>query len=67
MFGVCVYTFLFVKKVIAGESENFAGAREFMESHGIEVIDLNIDECKQLMREFIRNYPLVWKEDIGKI
>jgi creatinine deaminase len=56
-----------IKKVIAGESENFAGAREFMESHGIEVIDLNIDECKQLMREYIRNYPLVWKEDIGKI
>jgi len=55
-----------IKKVIAGESENFAGAREFMESHGVEVIDLNIDECKQLMGEFIHNHPLLWKEDIGK-
>ncbi len=27
-----------IKKVVAGESRNFAGAREFMESHGIEVV-----------------------------
>jgi creatinine deaminase len=56
-----------IKKVIVGESETFAGAREFMESHGIEVVDLNIDECKQLMSEFIRNHPLLWNEDIGKM
>ncbi len=56
-----------IKKVIAGESETFTGAREFMESHGVMVIDLNLDECKQLMSEFIRKYPQVWNEDIGKL
>ena len=56
-----------IKKVIAGESETFAGAREFMESHGVLVVDLDIDECKQLMREFIKKYPQVWNEDIGKL
>jgi len=55
-----------IKKVIAGESETFAGAREFMESHGVKVIDLNLDECKQLMGEFIENNPDLWKEDIGR-
>ncbi len=56
-----------IKKVIVGESKNFAGAREFMESHGVEVIDLNDDGCQQLMSEFIRSQPLLWKEDIGKL
>ncbi len=56
-----------IKKVIVGESETFAGAREFMESHGVLVIDLNIDECKQLMSGFIQKYPRVWNEDIGKL
>ena len=56
-----------IRKVIAGEAETFEGAREFMESHGVEVIDLNIDECKQLMNEFIRSHSLLWKEDIGKL
>jgi cytosine deaminase len=55
-----------IKKVIAGESETFPGAREFMESHGVEVIDLNLDECKQLMKDFIAQNPLLWNEDIGK-
>ena len=31
-----------IKKVIVGESKTFAGAKEFMESHGVEVIDLNM-------------------------
>jgi cytosine/creatinine deaminase len=54
-----------IKKVVAGESVTFAGAREFMESHGVEVIDLNLDECKQLMREFILEKQQLWNEDIG--
>jgi cytosine deaminase len=55
-----------IKKVIAGESATFPGAREFMESHGVEVIDLNLDECKQLMSNFIQKNPMLWNEDIGK-
>ncbi len=55
-----------IKKVIAGESDTFSGAKEFMESHGVEVIDLDLDECKQLMREFIQKNPQLWDEDIGK-
>lgn len=55
-----------IKKVIAGESQTFPGAKEFMESHGVEVIDLNLDECKQLMSDFIQKNPQLWNEDIGK-
>ncbi len=54
-----------IPKVIAGESATFAGARDFMESHGVEVINLDLTECKQLMREFIEKNPLLWNEDIG--
>jgi cytosine/creatinine deaminase len=55
-----------IKTVYAGESETFAGAREFMQSHGVEVIDLNLEECKQMMRDFIAKNPELWNEDIGK-
>lgn len=55
-----------IKKVIAGESQTFPGAEDFMKSHGVEVIDLNLAECKQLMSEFIYNHPQLWNEDIGK-
>ncbi len=56
-----------IKKVIAGEDETFSGAREFMESHGIEVINLNLDECKNLMKDFIERNPELWFEDIGEL
>lgn len=54
-----------IKKVIVGESETFPGAREFVEIHGVEVEDLNLEECKQLMREFIGKNRTLWDEDIG--
>lgn len=56
-----------IKKVMVGESETFLGAIEFMESHGVEVINLDLDECKNLMKEFIANNPTLWNEDIGKL
>ena len=55
-----------IKKVIAGESATFPGAREFMEAHGVEVIDMDLEECKQMMLEFQQEFPELWNEDIGK-
>jgi cytosine deaminase len=55
-----------IKKVVAGESETFAGARAFMEQHGVEVVDLGEERCKALMREFIAARPDLWNEDIGE-
>ncbi len=56
-----------IKKVIAGESATFPGARDFMEAHGVEVIDLDLPECKQLMADFISANPQLWFEDIGEL
>jgi creatinine deaminase len=56
-----------IKKVYAGESETFPGARAFMEAHGVEVIDMNLEECKHMMRQFIQEEPRLWNEDIGEL
>ncbi len=56
-----------IKRVIVGEAETFPGAQEFMESHGVEVLNLELQECKQMMRAFIKENPQLWKEDIGKL
>ena len=54
-----------IKKVIVGESRNFPGGPEFMRSHGIEVIDLDLPECVEIMAKFIQDQPSLWNEDIG--
>ncbi|MAT59688.1 MAG: nucleoside deaminase [Melioribacteraceae bacterium] len=56
-----------IKKVIAGESKTFPGSKEFLESHGVEVIDLDLEECKNLMNNFIEENPVLWNEDIGEL
>lgn len=56
-----------IPKVIVGESRTFKGAREFMESHGVEVIDLDLPECYQMMEQFIKEKPKLWNEDIGEL
>ena len=55
-----------IQKVIVGESRNFAGAVDFMRGHGVEVIDLDLPECAEMMRIFIAENPALWNEDIGK-
>lgn len=56
-----------IPKVIVGESRTFPGAREFMESHGVEVIDLDLPECIAMMESFITDCPELWHEDIGEL
>jgi len=55
-----------IKKVIVGESRTFAGASDFMRGHGVEVIDLDLPECVEMMQDFIAKNPELWNEDIGK-
>lgn len=56
-----------IKKVYAGESVTFSGAKEFMQAHGVEVIDLKMDECIEMMNDFIEKNPTLWNEDIGEL
>lgn len=43
-----------IKKVVVGEFQSYC-SKEFLESHEIEIIDLDLDECKQLLGDFIQN------------
>jgi len=56
-----------IKKVIVGESVTFPGGKEFMEAHGVEVIDLKDEECINMMKKFIAEKPELWNEDIGEL
>ncbi len=52
--------------VIVGESRNFKGGVDWLRSSGVNVIDLDSEECASLLRDYIRANPEIWNEDIGK-
>jgi creatinine deaminase len=55
-----------IRRVVVGESRTFPGAPDFMRSHGVEVIDLDLLECVEMMSSFIAAHPQLWSEDIGR-
>ena len=52
--------------LVVGESRNFAGGLEWLRENGVKVIDLDNQECRDLLAGFIAAHPEVWHEDIGE-
>jgi cytosine/creatinine deaminase len=53
-------------RVVVGESRTFQGGIDWLRSLGIEVIDLDSQECVNLLTLYIQRNPAVWNEDIGE-
>ena len=52
--------------VVVGESVNFAGGVDWLRENGVEVIDLESEECVRMLADYIAANPRVWNEDIGE-
>jgi cytosine deaminase len=52
--------------VVVGESRTFAGGLDWLRENGVKVIDLDSQECRELLERFIEKSPEVWNEDIGE-
>ncbi len=54
-----------IPRIVIGENTTFRGPEEYVRSRGVELVLVDDDVCKTLMREFIRAHPQLWNEDIG--
>ena len=52
--------------LVVGESRTFPGGLDWLRENGVEVIDLDSQECRELMESYIAAHPDVWNEDIGE-
>ncbi len=52
--------------VVVGEAENFDGGIEWLKENGVEVINLNSQECIKMLADYINANPEIWNEDIGE-
>lgn len=64
---MCSGTVLLYKipRVIIGENKTFQGPEDYVRSRGVQLEILNLEECIQLMEDFIAARPELWNEDIG--
>lgn len=54
-----------IPKVVIGENSTFIGGEKLLKANGVEVVVVNDDDCKNMMKEFIAENPELWNEDIG--
>lgn len=55
-----------IPRVIVGENRNFLGAEDLFRQRGVELVILDDPECIEMMRDFVREHPDLWNEDIGR-
>ena len=52
--------------LVVGESRTFPGGLDWLRENGVDVIDLDSRECRELLQGYIAEHPEVWNEDIGE-
>lgn len=52
--------------VVVGESRTFSGGIEWLREIGVELIDLDNRDCRELLEGYIAEHPEIWNEDIGE-
>ena len=67
---MCAGTIVLYKipRVVVGENrtvENLTLCEDWLVEQGVEVINMDLQECVDIMNDFIKECPEVWDEDVG--
>jgi tRNA(Arg) A34 adenosine deaminase TadA len=54
-----------IPRVVIGENRSFMGEERWLAERGVELRVVQDDRCIALMRDFMRDHPHLWAEDIG--
>jgi cytosine deaminase len=52
--------------LVVGESRTFSGGLLWLRENGVDVIDLDDRDCRDLLEGYIAEHPEIWNEDIGE-
>ncbi|MGB9936963.1 MAG: nucleoside deaminase [Methanobacterium sp.] len=56
-----------IPKVVIGQNETLKGPEEYLMENGVEIINLDLKECKDIMNKFIAKNPDLWDNELEKV
>ncbi len=56
-----------IPTVVVGENETFPGPEDYLKEQGVELVNLDLDECKELITEYVQENQEVWDEEIERV
>lgn len=54
-----------IPNLVIGENKTFMGEESLLKGRGVTLNVLQDDTCISMMKDFIRDKPVLWNEDIG--
>ena len=55
-----------IPRLVIGENVTFCGEEELLRGRGVSIELVQDARCIEMMRQFIREHPALWSEDIGE-
>ncbi len=56
-----------IPKVVIGENETLKGPENYLRENQVELINLNLEECKDLMKKYIAKNPEIWNMELERV
>ena len=56
-----------IPRVVMGENKTLKGPEEYLIENGVEVINMDLEECKTILENFIQKNPDLWNEEIERV
>lgn len=56
-----------IPKVVIGENNTLKGPEDYLKEKGVELINLNMDECRELMKKYIEINPDIWNMELERV
>ncbi len=66
---MCSGTILLYKipRLVMGENITLKGPEEYLKNNGVKVINLDLEECKSIIGNYIKKNPDLWDEEIERV
>jgi tRNA(Arg) A34 adenosine deaminase TadA len=56
-----------IPRVVMGENETLKGPEDYLMANGVEILNLDLDECKHLIGNYILKNPDLWDVEIERV
>jgi tRNA(Arg) A34 adenosine deaminase TadA len=56
-----------ISRVVIGENKTLIGPEKLLKDSGVEVVVLGIDECRELLKNYIEENPETWAAEMERV
>ncbi len=56
-----------IPRVVMGENLTLKGPEKYLKQNGVKLVNMDLDECKNMIGNYIKKNPELWDEEIERV